>query len=84
MITDAEILQDLTDIFRDVFGDDDLVLTPNTTADDVEDWDSFNHINIMVAAEAKFGVKIQTGEIEALKNVGELVALIARKQSAKS
>lgn len=82
-MTDAEILQGLTEIFHDVFGDDSLILTAATTAEDVEEWDSFNHINIIVAAEAKFGVKFQTAEIESLKNVGELVALISRKMAAK-
>ena len=82
-MTDAEIMQRLTGIFREVFDDDDLVLTEATTADDVDEWDSFNHINIIVATEAGFRVKFQTAEIEGLKNVGHLVALIQRKlQSA--
>ena len=78
-MTDAEILQRLTGIFREVFDDDTLVLTEATTAEDVEEWDSFNHINIIVATEASFRVKFQTAEIEGLKNVGHLVALIQRK-----
>ena len=82
-MTDAEIMQKLTGIFREVFDDDDLVLTEATTAADVDEWDSFNHINIIVATEAGFRVKFQTAEIEGLKNVGHLVALIQRKlQSA--
>ena len=82
-MTDAEIMQKLTGIFREVFDDDELVLTEATTADDVDEWDSFNHINIIVATEAGFRVKFQTAEIEGLKNVGHLVALIQRKlQSA--
>ena len=81
-MTDAEILQKLTGIFRDVFDDDSLVLTETSTADDVDEWDSFNHINIIVATEAGFRVKFQTAEIEGLKNVGHLVALIQRRLSA--
>lgn len=81
-MTDAEILQKLTGIFRDVFDDDSLVLTEQTTADDVDEWDSFNHINIIVATEAGFRIKFQTAEIEGLKNVGHLVALIQRKLSS--
>ena len=82
-MTDAEIMQKLTGIFREVFDDDDLVLTEATTAADVDEWDSFNHINIIVATEAGFRVKFQTAEIEGLKDVGHLVALIQRKlQSA--
>ncbi len=82
-MTDAEIMQKLTGIFREVFDDDALVLTKATTANDVDEWDSFNHINIIVATEAGFRVKFQTAEIEGLKDVGHLVALIQRKlQSA--
>ncbi|MDB5363797.1 MAG: acyl carrier protein [Rhodospirillales bacterium] len=83
-MTDAEILQGVTDIFRDVFGDDDLVLTPDMTADDIDDWDSFNHINIMVATEVRFGIKFQTAEVEPLRNVGELLSLIRQKLSVKA
>lgn len=83
-MTDAEILQGVTDIFRDVFGDDDLVLTPDMTADDIDDWDSFNHINIVVATEVRFGIKFQTAEVEPLRNVGELLSLIRRKLSVKA
>jgi len=83
-MTDAEILQGLTDLFHDVFGDENLVLTPSTTADDVEDWDSFNHINIVVATEMRFGIKFQTAEVEPLKNIGELLALISRKLSVQA
>lgn len=83
-MTQAEILNGLTAIFRDIFDDEQLTLTPETTADDVEQWDSFNHINILVAAEARFGIKFNTAEIEGLKDVGELAALIARKTGAKA
>jgi acyl carrier protein len=49
----------------------------------VEGWDSFNHINIVVAVEAHFGIKIHTAEIEELRNVGELVELVEKKLKAK-
>ena len=81
MSTD-DIYARLTEIFRDVFDDDDIVLTPNTTAADIQDWDSFNHINLIVAIETKFGIKFQTAEIESLKNVGDMVAVIERKIGA--
>jgi acyl carrier protein len=74
-----EIYKRLTQIFRDVFDDDKITLTPNTTADDIEEWDSFNHINLIVATEAAFRVKFQTGEIEGMKNVGALVDLVQKK-----
>jgi acyl carrier protein len=78
-MTDADILARLTEIFRDVLDDDDIVLTRETTAEDVKDWDSANHINIVVSAEIRFKTKFTSVEVEALKNVGDLVDLIQRK-----
>jgi acyl carrier protein len=82
-VNNSEILEKLTDIFHDVFSDDSLVLAPQMTADDVEEWDSFNHINIVVATETRFGIKFKTAEIEKLKNVGEFVELISQKLNHK-
>jgi acyl carrier protein len=80
---ESEIYSRLTDIFRDIFDDDSIVIKPETTAADIEDWDSFNHINLIVATEAKFGIKFQTAEIESMKNVGHFVALIEKKLAAR-
>ena len=80
-MTDDEILQKLTPVFRDVFDNPELEISPSTTADDVEEWDSVNHITLIVEIEQKFGIKFQTAELEELKNVGELVRLIASKLS---
>ncbi len=80
----AEIYSKLTDIFRDIFDDDALVLRPEMTAADVPEWDSFNHINLIVATEARFGIKFQTAEVESLKNVGHFVELIQKKLAAKA
>lgn len=80
----AEIYSKLTDIFRDIFDEEGLVLRPEMTAADVEEWDSFNHINLIVATEARFGVKFQTAEVESLKNVGHFVDLIQKKLAAKT
>ncbi len=74
-----EIYARLNQIFRDMFSDDSIVLTPNTTASDIEEWDSVSHITIIVAVEVEFGVKFKTGEVESLKNIGEMVAIIERK-----
>lgn len=79
----AEIDEKLTTIFRDIFDDDDITLRPEMTAADVAEWDSFNHINLIVATEAKFGIKFQTAEIESLKNVGHFEELIAKKLAAQ-
>ena len=72
-----DIYAQLTEIFRDVLDDDSIALCPDTTANDIEDWDSFNHINIIVAVETKFRIKFQTTEIEGLKNVGQHVGKIS-------
>ncbi len=74
-----EILASVADIMRDVFDDDDLQISLDTTAEDVEDWDSLSHIRLIVAVERKFNFKFKNSEIESLKNVGELVNLIATK-----
>jgi acyl carrier protein len=75
-----EIIGQLQDIFRDVLGDDTIVLTENSTANDVEGWDSLTHIQLIVAAEKHFGVKFDSREILSWKNAGELAASIARRK----
>lgn len=74
-----EIYDKLTDLFRELFADDSIVLTPQTTANDIDGWDSFNHISVIVAVETRFGIKMTTAEIERLANVGALVAAIENK-----
>lgn len=74
-----EILRRVTDIMRDVFDEDDLVATDTTTANDVAEWDSTNHVRLMVALEAEFGIRFETDEITAPETVGELIALISSK-----
>jgi acyl carrier protein len=78
-----EIYAQLTTIFHDIFDDDALVLTPGLTAVEVPEWDSFNHINLIVAVESRFKIKFQTAEIEQLHTVGHLVELIAAKLAAQ-
>lgn len=71
----------VTETFRNVFGDSDLVISDSMTAEDVEQWDSLTHINLIVALEREFRVKFTTGEVSKLKNVGDLISLIQRKTS---
>ena len=78
MNTDAYYAK-LSPIFRDVFDDDSLVVTPELTARDVSEWDSLNHIRLVVAIEKAFGLKFSAAEVQRLKNVGEFVALIQAK-----
>ena len=78
-----DIYAQLTTIFHDLFDDDTIVLTPSLTAAGVPEWDSFNHINLIVAVESKFGIKFQTAELESLHTVGHLVDLIQSKLAAQ-
>lgn len=78
-----EIYSQLTIIFHDVLDDDTIVLTPTLSAEDVEDWDSFNHINLIVAIESRFGIKFLTAELESMQTVGHLADLIQTKLAAK-
>jgi len=82
-MTEQQIYAQLTEIFCDVLGNDSIVLTPNLTAKDIEDWDSANHISLVAGAEAAFGVRFRTAELEELRNVGEFVELIRKKLGSK-
>ncbi len=79
----AEIYRRLTQIIGQILGDDQLILKPTTTAEDVPGWDSFNHINIIVGTEMEFGVKFNSSELESLKNVGDFVALVEKRLAKK-
>lgn len=74
-----EHLKRVQEIMVDVFDEDDLTVNRDTSADDVEDWDSLSHIRLMVAVEREFGVKFTNAEIEQLQKVGDLIDLIDRK-----
>ena len=74
-----ELLTEVQDIFRDVLDNEDIVLEDNTTADDVEEWDSLSHIQLIVAIEKAFKVKFATKEILSWKNVGELMDCLNEK-----
>ena len=74
-----QIYAELTPIFRELFDDDTLSPAPAMTAADVPEWDSFNHINLIVAIEQRFGIKFQTAELESIPTVGDLAAKIEQK-----
>lgn len=78
----GSVLEQIRDIMADVFDVDDLNVTPQTTAKDVEEWDSLSHIRLIVAIEQHFGIKFTTLEVEGFKTVGDLVAAIERKRVA--
>lgn len=75
-MTREEVYERLNQVFREVFDDNDIVLEDSTTADDIEDWDSFEHINLVVAVENEFSFKIPMGKVITMKNVGEMVDII--------
>ena len=78
-MTHEAILEKLNEIFQDIFDDDSLVITETTTANDVEDWDSIEHINLIDAVEKEFGMKFKLQEVSGMKNVGEMVQIIAER-----
>lgn len=74
-----EILNGVQDIFRDIFDEDDMIIEDETSSDDVEDWDSLNHINLVSAIEKEFKIKFALGELTTLKDVGEMIDLMIEK-----
>ena len=75
------IIQELVPIFRDVLDQPDLVLESKTSASTVDGWDSLAHVNLVVAIEKRYRVKFALGELQALKNVGDMADLIGKKVS---
>ena len=74
-----ELKKRLTEVFRDVFDDDSIVIAADTTADDIEDWDSIEHITLIGAVEDEFGMKFKMGEVSGMNNVGEMMKIIAAR-----
>lgn len=74
-------LEILEPIFREVFDDESVILRRETTADDIEEWDSLTHMNLVIALELRFKIKFALGELQKLKNVGEMLDLINRKMA---
>ena len=72
------IFDAVQEIFRDNFDDEELEITRETCADDIEDWDSLEQINLLTAMEKKFSVKFKLEDVRGLKNVGDLLDLIER------
>lgn len=75
-MTREEVFERLTKVFQDVFDDETIEIDDKTTADDIEDWDSFEHINLIVAVEEEFSFKIPMGKVVTMKNVGEMADII--------
>ena len=76
-MTDQVIFEKLNEIFSDVF-DEDIILTPETTASDIEEWDSLTHITLISEVEDAFGIKFSMKEVLGMQNVGEMVDIIRK------
>lgn len=74
-----EVNKALNEIFQSVFDDEKITVNDKTTANDIDDWDSLEHINLIVAVEKKFDIKFNMGEVNTLKNVGEMIDIIVAR-----
>lgn len=78
-MNDTEILQAVTSIIQETLELPDLIVTLNTSAEDVDEWDSMTHIQLIAAIEGKYKVRFALGELQSLKNVGDMIELIKKK-----
>lgn len=74
-----EIYERLESVFQDVFDDENIQLTSSTTADDIDDWDSIEHITLISAVEDEFKMRFTMGEVSGMKNVGEMAEIIQQR-----
>ena len=77
-MNEQQIFDTVQNIFRENFDDDSIVLTRETTADDIEDWDSLEQINLLTAIGDQFGIKFTLDDVRDLSNVGDILDLVAR------
>lgn len=82
-MTREEIMEKVNGIFRDVFDDETLVITDSTNSDDIEDWDSLEHISLIISMEKEFDMKFDIKEVNKLENVGQMVDMIKMKMDEK-
>lgn len=74
-----QLYERLNGVFRDVFDDDNITVSAGTTANDIDDWDSLEHIRLIAAVEDEFGIRFKMGEVSTMKNVGDMVEIIKKK-----
>lgn len=75
----AELLPRLTDVFRDVFDEDSITISAQTTANDIDEWDSIAHISLIAAVEDAFGMRFSMKEVSGMKNVGEMLDILTQR-----
>lgn len=78
-MTRGQIYAELNEVFQDVFDDESITVNDETTANDIEDWDSLEHINLVVAVEKQFDIKFTMGEVNGMENVGAMVDIIMER-----
>jgi acyl carrier protein len=78
-MTREEIFERVNEVFRDVFDDEEITVGEETTAEDIEDWDSLEHIHLIAAIEQEFQMKFTMGQVVSMKNVGEMADIIMEK-----
>jgi len=78
-MTRESIIEATTEIFCDIFDDDSIIVTESTVADDIEDWDSLEHINLVLALEQRFNLKFSMDEVIGMKNVGDMVDIVMER-----
>jgi acyl carrier protein len=78
-MTREELFDGVQDIFRDIFDEDAMVIEDTTSSDDIEEWDSLNHINLVSAIEKEFEIRFALGELMTLKDVGAMIDLMVEK-----
>lgn len=80
-MTRADIYAKLTELFRDIFNDDDISLSDETTADDIDGWDSLSNIQLILAVESAFTIRLSAAQVSSLAKLGDLVSVIDTKIS---
>ena len=75
-MTREAVFERLNKVFQEVFDDETIEVNDDTTSEDIDDWDSFEHINLIVAVEEEFSIKIPMGKVVTMKNVGEMADII--------
>lgn len=80
-MTREEVFERLNKVFQEVFDDETIEVNDDTTSEDIDDWDSFEHINLIVAVEEEFSIKIPMGKVVTMKNVGEMADIILQLEN---
>jgi len=81
-VSNAAILEAIADTMRELFEDDTLQVTPELSRENEERWDSMNHLNIIFALEARFGIRFGVTDVESIRTVGDLIAIVQDKLKA--